>query len=232
MAGASPAAGIETLLKSFTQATPGCVIGVEHGRDPILLRAAGSANLEQGVPIDADTVFEAGSVSKQFTAAAVLLLVRQGAISPDDDVRRYVPELPLWIADPHPPAPQSHQRTARLGECSGHCGLAARGQGLWHERGAMRHGAAKVSQLHARRRLFLHEFRLQSVGDHCGTGERQKGELPRREWDRCILAHRAQTRRPITYLESYAPTPHTSRPARAKNETFVSDNPDSGLGHL
>jgi len=94
MAGASPAAGIETLLKSFTQATPGCVIGLEHGRDPILLRAAGSANLEQGVPIDADTVFEAGSVSKQFTAAAVLLQVRQGAISPDDDVRRYVPELP------------------------------------------------------------------------------------------------------------------------------------------
>src|SRR5204863_2535 len=41
-----------------------------------------------------DTIFEAGSVSKQFTAAAVLLLAREGKLSLDDPVRKYIPELP------------------------------------------------------------------------------------------------------------------------------------------
>ena len=52
------------------------------------------ADLEQEVENAPDTIFEAGSVSKQFTAAAVLLLARDGKLSLDDPVRKYVPELP------------------------------------------------------------------------------------------------------------------------------------------
>src|SRR6185436_19410519 len=54
----------------------------------------GMADLEHDVKIAPDTIFEAGSVSKQFTAAAVLLLAREGKLSLDDPVRKYIPELP------------------------------------------------------------------------------------------------------------------------------------------
>src|SRR6185436_10937399 len=54
----------------------------------------GSANLEHGVPITPTTPFIMGSVSKQFTAAAIALLVEDGKLKLDDDVRKWVPELP------------------------------------------------------------------------------------------------------------------------------------------
>src|SRR5262245_12199314 len=73
---------------------PGCALGIgQHGGAP-LFRAYGSADLEHGVPISPTTVFEAGSVSKQFTAASALILVEQGKLAFDDDVRKYIPELP------------------------------------------------------------------------------------------------------------------------------------------
>jgi CubicO group peptidase (beta-lactamase class C family) len=60
----------------------------------VLERAYGLANLEHAIRNTPETIFEAGSVSKQFTAAAVLLLARDGKLSLDDGVRKYVPELP------------------------------------------------------------------------------------------------------------------------------------------
>jgi len=74
--------------------TPGCAVGVSRGGQVVLERAYGMADLERGVANTPGTVFEAGSVSKQFTAAAVALLAEQGKLSLDDDVRKYVPELP------------------------------------------------------------------------------------------------------------------------------------------
>jgi CubicO group peptidase (beta-lactamase class C family) len=56
------------------------------------------ADLERDVPNAADTIFEAGSVSKQFTAAAVLLLARDGKLSLDEPARKYIPELPDYGA--------------------------------------------------------------------------------------------------------------------------------------
>jgi CubicO group peptidase (beta-lactamase class C family) len=73
---------------------PGCALGIERQGAPILFRAYGSADLEHAVPIDPATVFEAGSVSKQFTAASVLILIEQGKLAFDDDVHKYIPELP------------------------------------------------------------------------------------------------------------------------------------------
>jgi CubicO group peptidase (beta-lactamase class C family) len=78
---------------SSTQ-SPGCAVGVAQNGRTVLTRAYGSANLEHDIPNSAATVFEAGSVSKQFTAAAIVLLARQGKLSLDDDVRRYIPEVP------------------------------------------------------------------------------------------------------------------------------------------
>jgi CubicO group peptidase (beta-lactamase class C family) len=74
--------------------TPGCVVGVAVSGKPVLVKAYGMANLELGVRLRPDTVFESGSVAKQFTAAAIVLLVQDGKLSLDDPVRKYVPELP------------------------------------------------------------------------------------------------------------------------------------------
>lgn len=73
---------------------PGCALGVERAGSPTIMRAWGLAELEHRVPADPDTIYEAGSVSKQFTAAAILLLADDGLLTLDDDVRRWLPELP------------------------------------------------------------------------------------------------------------------------------------------
>jgi CubicO group peptidase (beta-lactamase class C family) len=57
-------------------------------------RAYGLADLERDVPVAPDTIFDAASVTKQFVAAAILLLVEEGRLSLSEDIRRYVPELP------------------------------------------------------------------------------------------------------------------------------------------
>src|SRR5262249_16859065 len=57
----------------------------------------GLANIEENVPITPQTVFDIGSISKQFTAASILLLEKQGKLRLDDDVRKYIPELPDYL---------------------------------------------------------------------------------------------------------------------------------------
>ena len=93
---AAPAAtpAIDDLLADWTSSTPGCTVGIELEGSTVLERGFGMADLERAVPNRADTIFEAGSVSKQFTAAAVLLLAGDGKLSLDDPVRKYLPELP------------------------------------------------------------------------------------------------------------------------------------------
>ncbi|MBN9382276.1 MAG: beta-lactamase family protein [Chitinophagaceae bacterium] len=73
---------------------PGCQVSVSRNDQQIFSKAWGMADLERKAPLTAYSVLEAGSVSKQFTAAAILLLEQQGKLSLDDDVRKYVPELP------------------------------------------------------------------------------------------------------------------------------------------
>src|SRR4051812_46984270 len=79
-------------------AAPGCAVQVTEGGRTRLERAYGMADLEHAVPNPPAPLFEAGWVSKQFTAAAALLLVQRGRVGLDDDVRRYVPELPDYAA--------------------------------------------------------------------------------------------------------------------------------------
>lgn len=76
--------------------TPGCAVAVGENGATLLSRAYGMADLEHDVPNTPATIFEAGSVSKQFTATAVLLLAQQGKLSLADDVRKHLPELPEY----------------------------------------------------------------------------------------------------------------------------------------
>jgi len=73
---------------------PGCAVGVSRDGRPVLLRAYGMADLEHGIANQPDSIIEGGSLSKQFTAASVLLLVQQGKVALDDPARKYIPELP------------------------------------------------------------------------------------------------------------------------------------------
>lgn len=89
----SKQAEVDRIFAAFNTHSPGCAVGVAE-RGTVALRAGyGMADLERGVPVTADTVFESGSVAKQFTAMAILLLAQQGKISLDDPMRKYLPEL-------------------------------------------------------------------------------------------------------------------------------------------
>jgi CubicO group peptidase (beta-lactamase class C family) len=92
------AAKIDKVFAQWSQSTPGCAVGVAEGGKPPILRAYGMADLEHDIAITPDTIFEAGSVSKQFTAAAVALLAQDGKLSLDDPVRKYIPEVPDYGA--------------------------------------------------------------------------------------------------------------------------------------
>jgi CubicO group peptidase (beta-lactamase class C family) len=74
--------------------SPGCALGVYKDGDIVYKRGYGMANLNDDVPITPATVFHVASMSKQFTAASIFLLAQQGKLSLDDDVHKYIPELP------------------------------------------------------------------------------------------------------------------------------------------
>jgi CubicO group peptidase (beta-lactamase class C family) len=72
----------------------GLSIGVRRGDDVLLIRGYGLADIENDVPATAETVYRIGSVTKQFTAAAVMQLVESGAIDLDDPMTEYLPDYP------------------------------------------------------------------------------------------------------------------------------------------
>jgi CubicO group peptidase (beta-lactamase class C family) len=76
--------------------SPGCALGVVRDGEFIYKRGYGEGSLELSVPLTPQSVFYMGSVSKQFTAASVVLAAEQGYLSLDDDVRKYVPEIPAY----------------------------------------------------------------------------------------------------------------------------------------
>lgn len=89
---------IDALFASFHNEMPGVAVAVSLDGKQIYNKAFGLANLEYNVPNTTATIFEAGSVSKQFVAASVLLLAKEGRLSLKDDVRKFVPELPVYDA--------------------------------------------------------------------------------------------------------------------------------------
>jgi CubicO group peptidase (beta-lactamase class C family) len=73
---------------------PGCAVGVSRDGRVVYEQGYGMANLETGTPIRPWSIFQVGSTSKQFTAMAIMLLVGDGKLSLDDNIRRYLPEIP------------------------------------------------------------------------------------------------------------------------------------------
>jgi CubicO group peptidase (beta-lactamase class C family) len=85
---------IEAAFARYKPEGPGAQMAISRNGKVIFSKAWGMADLEHNVPMTAQSLIEAGSVSKQFTAAAILLLEQQGKLSLDDDIHKYVPELP------------------------------------------------------------------------------------------------------------------------------------------
>ena len=85
---------VDSVFSRYSGSSPGCAVGVYQNGATIFAKGYGIANVEYDIPITPTTPFIVGSVSKQFTAAAIALLVEEKRISLDDDVRKYVPELP------------------------------------------------------------------------------------------------------------------------------------------
>jgi CubicO group peptidase (beta-lactamase class C family) len=85
---------IDQLFEGMSTATPGGVLSISRQGTVLYQKAFGMADLEHNVINTTETIFEAGSVSKQFTAASVLLLVKEGKIGLKDDIRKYFPDFP------------------------------------------------------------------------------------------------------------------------------------------
>jgi len=73
---------------------PGLSLAVIKDGAIVYKKGFGIANLEYGIPITTSTVFQVASVSKQFTVFSILLLEQEGKLSIDDDIRKYLPEIP------------------------------------------------------------------------------------------------------------------------------------------
>ncbi|MBL8266069.1 serine hydrolase domain-containing protein [Steroidobacter sp.] len=97
VATADISASVDALFAPWNRADgPGCAVAVVNDGKVVHERGYGMANLDYGIAITPDTVFYIASVSKQFTAAAIALLAEEKKISLDDDLRKYVPEIPAY----------------------------------------------------------------------------------------------------------------------------------------
>jgi D-alanyl-D-alanine carboxypeptidase len=82
------------LSQTYPAAEPGAAVLVVQDGQTLVRKGYGMANLELGVPITPETVFEVGSVTKQFTAAAILMLQERGLLSVQDDITKYLTDFP------------------------------------------------------------------------------------------------------------------------------------------
>ena len=89
-------AAIDAIFSQWNAQTPGVALAIVRNEKTIYSRGYGTANLDHAVPIAGNTVFDVGSMSKQFTAACILLLAEDGKLAITDEVRTYIPELPQY----------------------------------------------------------------------------------------------------------------------------------------
>jgi CubicO group peptidase (beta-lactamase class C family) len=91
----TPAAEVDKLFSPWDKPnSPGCLVGIIKDGAIVYKRGYGMANLDYDIPISPKSVFPIASLSKQFTAACIALMSDDGTISLEDDVRRYLPEMP------------------------------------------------------------------------------------------------------------------------------------------
>lgn len=89
-------AAVDEIFAPFNGARPGCSVGVFRNGETALLRNYGLADLATKAPLTADTVLYMASVSKQFTSLAAAKLIEDGRLGLDDDIRKWLPELPRY----------------------------------------------------------------------------------------------------------------------------------------
>jgi CubicO group peptidase (beta-lactamase class C family) len=92
---ADPARQIDQIFAEWNKPdTPGASVAVIRSGKQIFAKGYGQATLEYPAPIAADTIFHVASVTKQFTAMSLVLLEQDGNLSLEDDLHKYLPELP------------------------------------------------------------------------------------------------------------------------------------------
>jgi CubicO group peptidase (beta-lactamase class C family) len=88
---------VDSVFRLFDRTDgPGCAVGVYQGETIRYARGYGLASLEHGVPLSPRSVLDVGSISKQFTAMAMLMLQKDGKLSLDDPIRKLFPEMPAY----------------------------------------------------------------------------------------------------------------------------------------
>lgn len=94
-AATTPSGKVDQLFAPWDRpGSPGAAVAVVQNGEVVHKRGYGSANLEYGIAITPSTVFDIASVSKQFCGLAIAMLVDQGRVSLDDDIRVYLPDMP------------------------------------------------------------------------------------------------------------------------------------------
>jgi CubicO group peptidase (beta-lactamase class C family) len=89
------AAIVDRIFSAYDRpGSPGCSLGVIRDGSFVYRHGYGQGSLEFAVPLTSESVFYVGSVSKQFTAASIVIAAHRGLLSLDDDVHKYIPELP------------------------------------------------------------------------------------------------------------------------------------------
>ena len=95
--GLSREAQVDKLFAAWDKPeSPGCAVAVIKAGRVVHARGYGTANLDYGIPISSKTVFNIASTSKQFTAASIAILAHQGKLSLDDDIHKFLPQLPRY----------------------------------------------------------------------------------------------------------------------------------------
>ncbi|MEO8450578.1 MAG: serine hydrolase domain-containing protein [Gemmatimonadota bacterium] len=93
--GAVVTARVDRLFQEWNNPrSPGCALGIVRDGELVYRHGYGIQNLKTGAPLTTRSVFYAASVSKQFAAASTILAARDGLLSLDDDVRKWIPTLP------------------------------------------------------------------------------------------------------------------------------------------
>lgn len=88
---------VDILFKKWdNNNSPGCALGIIKDGQLIYKHGYGMANLDYNIPISSKSVFRIASISKQFTAMSILLLAKQGKLSLDDEIQKYLPEVPRY----------------------------------------------------------------------------------------------------------------------------------------
>ncbi|MCX6630618.1 MAG: serine hydrolase, partial [Candidatus Solibacter sp.] len=88
-------AAVDKIFAAFDKKdSPGCALAVIREGKVVYTRGYGMADLDHDIPISPSSVFHVASISKEFTAASILMLAEEGKLSIEDDIHKYIPELP------------------------------------------------------------------------------------------------------------------------------------------